>query len=78
MHSTGTNGLANTTKIQEVADELAHLMTFSQSITQAMVRTMPELPKFVFINMANITLMRHDSYWDFLKPGVKVNTLFQL
>ena len=37
-----------------------------------MARTMQDLSNFVFINMPNITLMRHDRYLDFLKPGVKV------
>ena len=39
-------------------------MTFNQSITQAMARTMQDLSDFVFINMANITLLRCDSYLD--------------
>ena len=30
---------------------------------------------FIFINMANVTLLRHDSYLDFVRHGVKVDTV---
>ena len=56
-------------------DELEYLMTFNRSITQAMIRTMQDLSEGIFINMANLTLARCDSYLDYLKAGVKQNTL---
>ena len=44
------------TKSQEAADELAYLMTFNQSITQAKAKAMQDLSDFVFINIANILI----------------------
>ena len=46
-------------RTQTATDELANLMTFNQSITQAIPRTMQDLSDFVFINNANVTLLRH-------------------
>ena len=66
------------TKTCKAADELAYLIAFNQSVTHAMARTMQDLSDFVFINMANVTLLRRDSYLDFLKPGVKVDTVAAL
>ena len=53
------------TKTQKAAEELAYVMTLNQSITQAMARTMQVLSDIVCINMANTTLVRHDSYLDY-------------
>ena len=57
------------TKTQEAIDELAYLMTFNQSITHAMARAKNDLSDSVFINMANITLLRCDGYLDFVRCG---------
>ena len=46
-------------------------MTFNWSFTQAIAGTMQDLSDFVFSNMANVTLLRRDSYLDLLMPGVK-------
>ena len=62
------------TKAQEAADELTYYMTFNQSVTQAMARTMQDLLDFVFIYMANITLLRCDSYLEFLRQGVEYDS----
>ena len=43
-----------------------------------MACTMQDLSKDVFINMANLTLARCDSYLDYLKAGVKQDTLTAL
>ena len=40
-----------------------------------MVKSMEHLTEFVFVNMANATLLRRDSYLAYLKAGVKANTL---
>ena len=45
-------------KLQEASEELADLMTFNQSITQVIARSMQDLPEFIFINMVNVTLLR--------------------
>ena len=40
-----------------------------------MARTMQDLSSGVFINVANFTLTRRDSYLDYLKAGIKQDTL---
>ena len=40
-----------------------------------MARAMEHLTDFVFVNVANTTLMRRDSYLSYLKVGVKADTL---
>ena len=65
-------------KITQAADELDFLVTFNRSITQAMAHTMQDLSEGVFVNVANLTLARRDSYLDFLKTGIKQDTLTSL
>ena len=43
-----------------------------------MARTMQELSEGIFINMANLTLAHRDSYLDYLRAGVKQDTLIAL
>ena len=50
-------------------------MTFNQSISQAMARTMQDLSEGVFISVAKFNLARRDSYLDYLHTGVKQDTL---
>ena len=56
-------------------DELQFLLDFNASVCQSMAKAMEHLTKFVFVNMANATLLRRDSYLAYLKAGVKVDTL---
>ena len=56
---------------QQAVEELEYLVTFNQSISQAMQRTMQDLSEGVFISMANLTLARRDSYLEYLRGGVK-------
>ena len=53
-------------------------MTFKRSISQAMQRTMQDLSEGVFISMANLTLACRDSYLEFIRGGVKPDTLTAL
>ena len=62
-------------KMRQAVSELEYLTTFNRSISQAMARTMQDLSKAVFINMANFTLARRDSYLDYLHAGVKQDTV---
>ena len=62
-------------KTQEATAELDYLMTFNRSITQATSRTMQDLSEGVFISMINLTLTLWDSYMDYLKAGIKQDTL---
>ena len=52
-------------KMKQAVNELEYLTTFSRSISQAMARTMQDISEGVFINMANFTLARRDSYLDY-------------
>ena len=65
----------STRKTHQAIEELDFLITFNKSITQAMARTMQDLSEGVFINVANLTLTRRDSYLDYLKAGIKQDTL---
>ena len=58
-------------KVKQAVSDLEYLTTFNRSISQAMARTMQDLSEAVFINMANFTLARRDSYLDHLHAGVK-------
>ena len=63
------------TKVSQAADELDFLVTFNRSITQAMARTMQDLSEGEFVNVANLTLARRDSYLEYIKAGIKQDTL---
>ena len=62
-------------KMKQAVNELEYLTTFNRSISQAMARTMQDLSEGIFINMANFTLARRDSYLDYLHAGVKQDTV---
>ena len=62
-------------RTKQVVDELDYLVTFNLSISQAMARTMQDLSEGVFISMANFTLVRRDSYLEYLHAGVKQDSL---
>ena len=65
-------------KMKQAVSELEYLTTFNRSISQAMARTMQDLSEGVFINMANFTLARRDSYLDYLHAGMKQDTVSAL
>ena len=71
-----TSKAKSSSKLHQAADELGYLLTFNQSITQAIDRTMWDLSDGVFINVAN--LVRRDSYLEYLKAGIKQDTLASL
>ena len=62
-------------KVSTATDELQFLLDFNSSVCHAMARSMEHLTDFVFVNVANTTLMRRDSYLSYLKAGVKADTL---
>ena len=65
-------------KMKQAVSELEYLTMFNRSISQAMARTMQDLSEGIFINMANFTLARRDSYLDYLHAGVKQDTVHAL
>ena len=62
-------------KISTATDELQYLLDFNSSVCHVMARAMEHLTDFVFVNVANTTLLRRDSYLSYLKAGVKADTL---
>ena len=62
-------------KVSSAVDELQFLLDFNSSVCQTMVKSMEHLTEFVFVTMANTTLLRRDSYLAYLKAGVKADTL---
>ena len=62
-------------KSSAAVDELQFLLDFNASVCQSMAKAMEHLTEFVFVNMANATLLRRDSYLAYLKAGVKADTL---
>ena len=65
-------------KLSAATEELQFLMAFNSSICHAMANSMEHLTDFVFVNMANLTLIRRDSYLSYLKAGIKAYTLAAL
>ena len=61
--------------VSSAVDELQLLLDFNSSVCQAMAKSMEHLTEFVFVTMANTTLLRRDSYLAYLKAGVKADTL---
>ena len=62
-------------KVSSAVDELQFLLDFNSSVCQAMAKSMEHLTELFFVNMANSTLLRCDSYLAYLKAGVKADTL---
>ena len=65
-------------KMSRGTEEMQFLMNFNSSITQSMAKTLEHLTDFVFVMVANTTLIRRDSYLSHLKMGIKPDTLSAL
>ena len=53
-------------------------MAFHQNVSVAKGTALQHLANSIFVNMANLTLLRRDSYLEHVKPGIKPDTLNQL
>ena len=56
-------------------NDLRDLMAFHQKVSVAMGTSLQHLADSSFVNMANLVLLRRDSYLDFVKQGVKQDTM---
>ena len=65
-------------KAQSALDELHYLTSFNQNVSFAMGKSLQHLSDFTFTQMANLTLVRRDSYLEHLKQGVKPDTFSAL
>ena len=68
----------STSKVTEATEEMQFLLDFNSSICQAMAKSMEHLTDFVFVTMANTTLLRRDSYLAYLKASIKADTMAAL
>ena len=53
-------------------------MNFSKSITLCVAKAMEHLPDLSFVSLANVTLVRRDSYLAHVKSGLKRDSLAAL
>ena len=65
-------------KAQSALDELQYLTSFKQNVSFAVGKSLQHLSDFTFTQMANLTLVRRDSYLEHIKPGVKPDTFSAL
>ena len=65
-------------KAQGALDELLYLSSFNQNVSFAMGKSLQHLADFTFVQMANLTLLRRDSYLEAVKPGIKPDTFNSL
>ena len=65
-------------KVPAATEELQFHLDFNASICQAMAKSMEHLTVFMFVNIANVTLLRRDSYLACLKAGITADTLAAL
>ena len=68
----------SSSKLHQAADELDYPVTFNRSIIKAMAHIMQDINDGVFINLANLTLARRDSYLEYIKAGIKQDMLTSL
>ena len=71
---TDSKGKASS-KVSAATEELQFLLDFNACVCHAMAKSMEHLTDFVFVNLANTTLLRRDLYFSYLKAGVKADTL---
>ena len=71
---TDSKGKASS-KVSAATEELQFLRDFNASVCHAMAKSMEHLTDFVFVNFANTTLLRRESYLSYIKAGVKADTL---
>ena len=65
-------------KAQSALDELQYLTVFNQNVSFAMGKSLQHLSDFTFTQMANLTLIRQDSYLEHIKQGAKPDTFSAL
>ena len=61
--------------VANALNDLRDLMAFHQKVSVAMGTSLQHLADSLFVNMANLVLLRRDSYLDFVKQGVKQDTM---
>ena len=62
-------------EVSNALNDLRDLMAFHQRVSVAMGTSLQHLADSLFVHMSNLILLRQDSYLDFVKPGVKQDTM---
>ena len=65
-------------EVSEALHDLKDYLAFHQNVSIAMGTSLQHLADSLFVNMANLVLLRHDSYLDHVKLGVKPDTWTRL
>ena len=65
-------------EVSEALHDLKDYLAFHQNVSIAMGTSLQHLADCLFVNMANLVLLRRDSYLDHVKPGVKPDTWTRL
>ena len=58
--------------------DMKDYLVFHQDVSIAMGTSLQHLADSLFVNMANLILLRRDSYLEHVKPGIKPDTRYQL
>ena len=61
--------------VTNALNDLRDPMAFHHRVSVAMGTSLQHLADSLFVHMSNLILLRRDSYLDFVKPGVKQNTM---
>ena len=62
-------------EVSNALNDLHDLMAFHQRLSVAMGTSLQHLADSLFVHMSNLILLRWDSYLDYVKPGVKQDTM---
>ena len=65
-------------EISDALNDLHDLLAFHQRVSIALGTSLQHLADSLFVHMSNMILLRRDSYLDFVKPGVKQDTMNSL
>ena len=65
-------------EVSTALTDLKDLMAFHQNVSVAMGTALQHLADNMFVNMANLVLLRRDRYLEYVKNGIKPDTYNQL
>ena len=64
----------NVKEVTEALNDIKDLLAFHQNVSVAMGTALQHLADSLFVNLANLILLRRDSYLEHVKPGIKPDT----
>ena len=62
-------------EVSSVLNDLRDFMAFRQRVSVAMGMSLQHLADNLFVHLSNLILLRRDAYLDFMKNGVKQDTM---